>query len=98
MHARKLAEPEAQGPLGGQPVINSPRLAVMPADGPCGRDRLVSRFRPTSPDALSEKDLYTMILNWHPNAERTSNGFFKNLSLKQGEDRRSSVTVKDLGL
>ncbi len=52
----------------------------------------------TSPDALSEKDLYTMILNWHPNAERTSNGFFKNLSLKQGEDRRSSVTVKDLGL
>ena len=52
----------------------------------------------TSPDALSEKDLYNMILNWHPNAERTSNGFFKNLSLKQGVDRRSSVTVKDLGL
>ena len=47
---------------------------------------------------LSEKDLYTMILNWHPNAERTSNGYFKNLSLKEGADRRSAVTVKDLGL
>ena len=25
-----------------------------------------------------------MILNWHPNAERTSNGYFKNMSLKEG--------------
>ena len=49
-------------------------------------------------EELSEKDLYTMILNWHPNAERTSNGFFKNLSLKTGVDQRSTVTVKDLGL
>lgn len=47
---------------------------------------------------LSERDLYTMILNWHPNAERTSNGYFKNLSLREGVDRRSAVTVKDLGL
>ena len=29
MHARKLADPEAQGPRGGQPVINSPP-GVMP--------------------------------------------------------------------
>ena len=27
MHARKLADPEAQGPRGGQPVINSPLAA-----------------------------------------------------------------------
>ena len=47
---------------------------------------------------LSERDLYTMILNWHPNAERTSNGYFKNLSLREGVDQRSAVTVKDLGL
>jgi len=47
---------------------------------------------------LSEKDLYAMILNWHPSAERTSHGFFKNLSLKEGVDQRSTVTVKDLGL
>ena len=47
---------------------------------------------------LSEKDLYTMILNWHPTAERTSNGYFKNMSLKEGAGRRSAVTVEDLGL
>ena len=51
-HARKLADPEAQGPRGGQSVINTP-LAVMPADGPRGGDRVVSRFRYTSPDAFS---------------------------------------------
>ena len=41
---------------------------------------------------------HTMILNWHPNVERTSNGYFKNLSLREGVDQRSAVTVKDLGL
>ena len=47
---------------------------------------------------LSDKDLSTMILNWHPNAERTSSGYYKNLSLQEGVDQRSAVTVKDLGL
>jgi len=47
---------------------------------------------------LSDKDLRTMILNWHPNADRTSSGYYKSLSLKVGVDQRSAVTVKDLGL
>ena len=47
---------------------------------------------------LSEKDLRTMILNWHPSAERTSSGYYKNLSLQEGVDQRSKITVKDLGL
>ena len=67
-----------------------------------GSKYALSESRVNASDAtardLSEKDLYTMILNWHPNAERTSNGYFKNLSLKEGADRRSAVTVKDLGL
>jgi hypothetical protein len=67
-----------------------------------GSKYALSESRVSASDAtardLSEKDLYTMILNWHPNAERTSNGYFKNLSLKEGADRRSAVTVKDLGL
>lgn len=49
-------------------------------------------------DVLSEKHLQTMILNWHPNAERTTSGYYKNLSLQEGVDQRSAVTVKDLGL
>ena len=48
--------------------------------------------------ALSDKDLHNMILNWHPNAERTSSGYYKNLSLQEGVDQRPAVTVKDLGL
>ena len=67
-----------------------------------GNKYALSESRAKASDAtardLSEKDLYTMILNWHPNAERTSNGYFKNMSLKEGADRRSAVTVKDLGL
>ena len=47
---------------------------------------------------VSEKELYAMILNWHPDCARTANGYFKNLSLKEGVDKRNPVTVKDLGL
>jgi len=55
------------------------------------------RFGKYTAAVLSEKDLRTMILNWHPNAERTSSGYYKNLSVKSGVDSRNPVTVKDLG-
>jgi len=55
------------------------------------------RFGKYTTAILSEKDLRTMILNWHPNAERTSSGYYKNLSVKSGVDSRNPVTVKDLG-
>ena len=55
MHARKLADPEAQGPRGGQPVINSPLAgsAGRAAGHQLAPGRVVSRFRYTSPDAFS---------------------------------------------
>mgnify|MGYP004109064209 CR=1 FL=1 len=56
------------------------------------------RFGKYTEAVLSDRDLRTMILNWHPNAERTSAGYYKNLSVKEGVDRRNPVTVKDLGL
>ena len=56
------------------------------------------RFGKYTEAVLSDRDLRTMILNWHPNAERTSSGYYKNLSVKEGVDRRNPVTVKDLGL
>ena len=75
--------------------------ALSEGGGVTGR-RCLARFEGSSgregETRLSERDLYTMILNWHPNAERTSNGYFKNLSLREGVDQRSAVTVKDLGL
>ena len=56
------------------------------------------RFGKYTEAVLSDRDLRTMILNWHPNAERTSAGYYKNLSVKEVVDRRNPVTVKDLGL
>jgi hypothetical protein len=48
-------------------------------------------------DVLSESDLRTMILNWYPNAERTSGGYYKNVSLAEIPGR-TKTTVKELGL
>ncbi|EIE27726.1 hypothetical protein COCSUDRAFT_55711 [Coccomyxa subellipsoidea C-169] len=44
----------------------------------------VRRFR--SPDSLSSSALRDMIRNWHPNAERTASGYYKNLALRQRVD------------
>lgn len=71
--------------------------------GRCHSTEVSRAFRRRFPrysddDVLSDKDLRTMILNWHPNAERTNSGYYKNLSLQGGVDQRSAVTLKDLGL
>jgi len=71
--------------------------------GRCHSTEVYRAFRRKFPrygdgDVLSDKDLRTMILNWHPNADRTNGGYYKNLSLQSGVDQRSAVTVKDLGL
>lgn len=42
-----------------------------------------ARYR--SEDALSDKELRNLIANWHPQAERTSSGFYKNMSLRDPE-------------
>ncbi|KAK9917166.1 hypothetical protein WJX75_001505 [Coccomyxa subellipsoidea] len=44
----------------------------------------VRRFR--SPDSLSSSALRDMIRNWHPSAERTATGYYKNLALRQRVD------------
>ena len=71
--------------------------------GRCHSTEVSRAFRRKFPaygdeNVLSDKDLRNMILNWHPNAERTSSGYYKNLSLQEGVDKRPAVTVKDLGL
>lgn len=36
---------------------------------------------PRRPEVLSDEDLRSMVRNWHPDAERTPKGFYKNLSV-----------------
>ena len=51
------------------------------------------------PEVLSDEDLRSMIRNWHPEAERTPKGFYKNLSVLSrvdpftGETRGSPAVV-----
>lgn len=48
------------------------------------------RFR--GPDSLSESALRDMIRNWHPAADRTSSGYYKNLSVRAKTDAWGQTT------
>ncbi len=49
------------------------------------------RFR--GPDAMSESALRDMIRNWHPAADRTATGYYKNLSLRAKVDPFTGQTI-----
>ena len=66
-------------------------------------DRAFRRAYPAHRDeeALSERDLRSMIVNWAPGAERTPSGYYKGLSLVEGAPGvapQRRVTKADLGL
>jgi hypothetical protein len=48
-----------------------------------------------SQDAVPDATLRTMVVNWHPEAQRTRTGFYKNLSVKPYVD---AFTGKTLGM
>ncbi|KAK9825793.1 hypothetical protein WJX74_008115 [Apatococcus lobatus] len=55
--------------------------------GQCHQSEIYSSFRKQfaryrSPDALSDAALKDMIRNWHPSANRTANGYYKNISVQ----------------
>jgi hypothetical protein len=57
--------------------------------------RLFRREHPRyrSPETVPDSALRNMIANWHPSAERTRNGFYKNLGIQPFVDAFTGEAV-----